>query len=103
MGTRVHFLGGRLEIPDFLAAGDLLLHPAYRENTGTILLEAITAGVPVLTTNVCGYAHHVQQAGAGTVLSSPFNQDQLNRELAALLVSPMQGDLASEWFELWGK
>jgi len=92
VGRQVHFLGGRLEIPDFLAAGDLLLHPAYRENTGTILLEAITAGVPVLTTNVCGYAHHVQQAGGGTVLSSPFDQDQLNRELAALLVSPMRGE-----------
>ncbi|MGE4657455.1 MAG: lipopolysaccharide core heptose(I) kinase RfaP, partial [Gammaproteobacteria bacterium] len=90
VGNRVHFLGGRLEIPDFLAASDLLLHPAYRENTGTILLEAITAGVPVLTTNVCGYAHHVQHAGAGTVLSSPFDQERLNRELADVLESPMR-------------
>lgn len=92
VGRQVHFVGGRPDIPELLAAGDLLLHPAYRENTGTILLEAITAGVPVLTTNDCGYAHHVRQAGAGIVLSAPFEQDQLNRELAALVVSPMRGE-----------
>ena len=85
---RVHFLGGRLDIPDLLAAGDLLIHPAYRENTGTILLEAIAAGLPVLTTNVCGYAHHVQQANAGVVLASPFEQEELNSELTILLTSP---------------
>ena len=90
VANRVHFLGGRLDIPEILAAGDLLIHPAYRENTGTILLEAITAGVPVLTTNVCGYAHHVQKANAGVVLTSPFEQDQLNRELTALVTSPIQ-------------
>jgi UDP-glucose:(heptosyl)LPS alpha-1,3-glucosyltransferase len=87
---RVHFLGGRPDIPELLAAGDLLLHPAYRENTGTILLEAITAGVPVLTTNVCGYAQHVDRANAGIVLSSPFEQDQLNLELTNVLLSPMR-------------
>jgi len=90
VGHQVQFLGGRKDIPELLAAGDLLLHPAYEENTGTVLLEAITAGVPVLTTDVCGYAHHVQQAGAGTVLSSPFDQDQLNRELAHVLESPIR-------------
>ena len=93
VGRKVHFLGGRPDIPELLAAGELLLHPAYRENTGTILLEAIAAGVPVLTTNVCGYAHHVERASAGIVLSSPFEQDQLNLELANVLLSPMR----KEW------
>ncbi|MBS25259.1 MAG: lipopolysaccharide core heptose(I) kinase RfaP [Gammaproteobacteria bacterium] len=87
ISNKVYFLGGRHDIPELLAAGDLLIHPAYRENTGTILLEAIAAGVPVLTTNVCGYAHHVQQANAGVVLASPFEQDRLNRELESLLAS----------------
>ena len=47
------FLGGRPreQIPALLAAGDLMVHPAYGENTGTVLLEAITAGLPVLTTD----------------------------------------------------
>ena len=33
---------------------DLLIHPAYNENTGTVLLEALVAGLPVLVSAVCG-------------------------------------------------
>ena len=84
---RVQFLGGRTDIPDLLAAGDLLIHPAYMENTGTILLEAIAAGLPVIATDVCGYADHIVKAVAGKVLASPFDQEELDRELASALVS----------------
>jgi len=87
VADRVHFLGGRTDIPDLLAAGDLLIHPAYMENTGTILLEAIAAGLPVIATDVCGYADHIVKADAGTVLASPFDQEELNHELAAALLS----------------
>ncbi|HBP83774.1 MAG TPA: glucosyltransferase I RfaG, partial [Gammaproteobacteria bacterium] len=75
VAERVQFLGGRTDIPDLLAAGDLLVHPAYMENTGTILLEAIAAGLPVMATDVCGYADHIVKAVAGRVLASPFDQD----------------------------
>lgn len=87
VAERVQFLGGRTDIPDLLAAGDLLVHPAYMENTGTILLEAIAAGLPVMATDVCGYAGHIVKAVAGRVLASPFDQDELDRELASSLVS----------------
>ncbi len=87
VADRVQFLGGRTDIPDLLAAGDLLIHPAYMENTGTILLEAIAAGLPVIATDVCGYADHIVKAVAGTVLASPFDQEELNHELARALLS----------------
>lgn len=88
VAERVQFLGGRTDIPDLLAAGDLLIHPALSENTGTVLLEAIAAGLPVIATDVCGYANHIVKAIAGRVLESPFDQDEMNRQLAAALVSP---------------
>ncbi len=87
VADRVQFLGGRTDIPDLLAAGDLLIHPAYMENTGTILLEAIAAGLPVIATDVCGYADHIVKAVAGKVLASPFDQEELNHKLAAALLS----------------
>ena len=90
---RVHFLGGRSDIPDLLRAADLLIHPAYSENTGTVLLEAIAAGLPVLTTDVCGYAPHIERANAGVVLHSPFNQQVLNDQLSSMLLS----DQHSAW------
>ena len=85
---RVEIMPGSDEIPAFLLAADLLIHPAYSENTGTVLLEAVVAGLPVLTTAVCGYAHFVERAGAGCVLPSPFDQQELNSQLQNMLTSP---------------
>ena len=87
LGVRsgVRFVGGRDDVPEFLLGADLLLHPARRENTGTVLLEAMVAGLPVITTDVCGYAHYVFDEGMGEVLASPFEQSALNRSLRRLL------------------
>jgi len=83
-------LPGREDIPRFLLGADLLIHPAYHENTGTVLLEALLAGLPVLTTSVCGYAHYIAEAQAGEVLPEPFCQADLNRALEAWLTQPEQ-------------
>ncbi len=86
--SRITFLGGRSDILDFLLAGDLLIHPAALENTGTVILEAITAGLPVLATDICGYATHIERSEAGKVLPSPFSQEECNRLLKEMLSSP---------------
>ncbi|MDR2637319.1 MAG: glycosyltransferase family 4 protein [Zoogloeaceae bacterium] len=85
LAEQVRILKGRGDIPRFLLAADLLIHPAYHENTGTVLLEALVAGLPVLVTEVCGYAHYIARADAGCVLPEPFSQANLNRTLAAML------------------
>jgi UDP-glucose:(heptosyl)LPS alpha-1,3-glucosyltransferase len=76
---------GRDDIPRFLAGADLLLHPAYSESAGYILLEATIAGLPVLTTATCGYAFHINVAGSGEVCDEPFDQLELNQRLSAML------------------
>ena len=82
---QVSILNGRDDVTRFLLGADLLIHPAYNENTGTVLLEAVVAGLPVLTTAVCGYAHYIEEAGAGHVIPAPFEQGELDRTLAAML------------------
>ncbi len=84
---QIHFLGGRDDVPQLLLAADLLLHPAYHENTGTVLLEAIVTGLPVLTTAACGYADYIKKANAGIVLSAPFQQAEFNQSLQDMLSS----------------
>ncbi len=88
VGEHLRLFAGRDDIPSFLLSADLLIHPAYSENTGTVLLEAMAAGLPVLTTDVCGFAHHVETARAGVVLPSPFRQEALNQAVAEMLESP---------------
>lgn len=84
-GDRVHFTGGRQDVPDFYHAADLLIHPARTENTGTVLLEAMAMGLPVLTSQVCGYAGFVTEADAGTVLPETMTQQDLDDALLAAL------------------
>lgn len=83
--NRVYFLGAQANVIPFLLAADLLVHPAYRENTGTVLLEALASGLPILTLDHCGYAHHVQQAKGGKVLAAPFSQAVFNQTLNDML------------------
>ena len=90
LGDNVQFLKGRSDIPRFLLGADLLIHPAYNENTGTVLLEALVAGLPVLVSKVCGYAHYLAEADSGLVLDEPFEQTQLNEYLAHMLTDTAQ-------------
>jgi len=92
VSSRVKWLGHREDIAQLMAAADLLVHPARYDTTGTVILEAIVNGLPVVTTAVCGYAMHVDAAGAGIVVREPFDyplflaaldeaRDQVRRQL----------------------
>jgi UDP-glucose:(heptosyl)LPS alpha-1,3-glucosyltransferase len=90
----VEILKGRDDIPRFLLGADLLIHPAYNENTGTVLLEAVVSGLPVLTTAACGYAHYIEEASAGKVIPLPFAQAALDATLVAMLAD---GAARQQW------
>ena len=85
LAEQVDILAGRSDIPRFLLGADLLLHPARHENTGTVLLEALVAGLPVIASAACGYAHYITDADAGLIVPQPFAQDALDRALATAL------------------
>lgn len=82
---QVQFLGACENIGALMHSADLLLHPARHENTGTVLLEALVCGLPILVTENCGYANHVKEAQAGMVVPMPFCQNTLNNMLATIL------------------
>jgi UDP-glucose:(heptosyl)LPS alpha-1,3-glucosyltransferase len=72
VASRIGWLGHREDMAQVMAAADLLVHPARYDTTGTVILEAIINGLPVVTTAACGYAEHVAAAPAGIVLEEPF-------------------------------
>jgi UDP-glucose:(heptosyl)LPS alpha-1,3-glucosyltransferase len=81
---RVSWLGfvGDAALGEAMAATDLLVHPSRADVTGTVILEAMASGVPVVTTAVCGYGEHVVNAGAGVVLAEPFQVADFDRAVA---------------------
>ena len=94
--NNVQFLGTRNDVPQFLAGADIVLQPSRTENTGNAIVEAIVAGIPVLATELCGYAFHIAQAQAGKIIPcTPFNQGTMNTMLQEMLTSQER--------ELWGK
>ena len=92
----IHFLGGRDDVKDFFLSADLLLHPARSEAAGMVLLEALVAGLPVLTTKVCGYASHIQRAQAGKILDIPFTQADFDHQLETIL---KEEEKRKEWHQ----
>jgi UDP-glucose:(heptosyl)LPS alpha-1,3-glucosyltransferase len=85
VAAQLTWLAGRDDVARFLQAADLLIHPAYAETGGIVLLEAAVAGLPVMTTDVCGFASYIAEAEAGVVLASPFSQPALDESLRVSL------------------
>jgi len=64
-----------------MAQSSLLVHPARADLTGNVILEALGNGLPAVVSAACGFAEHVERAGAGVVLAAPFVQADLDRAL----------------------
>lgn len=91
--NQVTVLPGRPDVPNLLQAADLMLHPAYSESAGYVLLEATIAGLPILCTESCGYAFHIRKADSGKICPLPFEQTMLN----SLLFEMLQQLETSSW------
>jgi len=93
--SHVFISKGRSDIPQLMQGADICVHPAYRENTGLVILEAMASGAPVLVTASCGYAHHVADANAGIVSAMPFDQLKFNQQFLEM----RQTDKKQLWSE----
>jgi glycosyltransferase involved in cell wall biosynthesis len=82
---RVHFLGRRKDVAELLQMADIYIHPAAYEGFGIAAAEALTAGKPVIASNVPGLAQVVGDAG---VLVPPGDPATLAAELRNLISSP---------------
>lgn len=81
---RIRWLGylDRDGVLDSFAAADVLVHPARREVTGGVILEALINGLPVVTTENCGFAEHVTASGCGVVIDERCIAAELARAIA---------------------
>jgi glycosyltransferase involved in cell wall biosynthesis len=83
IGSRVHFLGRVDEDRKWgvLRAADLYLSASMHEGFGLVYLEAMTAGLPVITPNEGGQADFLEDGKTG-YLVPPGDVDELAQAMA---------------------
>jgi glycosyltransferase involved in cell wall biosynthesis len=84
VSARVRFLGWRDDVPRLLKTADFLLLPSRWEGMPYIVLEAMSASLPVVATRVDG-ARAVIEASGGGALSEEVSAESLAAALAPLL------------------
>lgn len=65
LGERIHFLGWRADLETILPELDVVICASKNEGTPVALIEAMAAGVPVLSTDVGGVADLVAHGETG--------------------------------------
>lgn len=85
-GWMIREEGPQKEIRSFYQKASVLVHPARSEPGGLVLLEAMSQGLPVIATEVCGYARFVKTADAGWILSENQAESELKQRIEDILV-----------------
>jgi glycosyltransferase involved in cell wall biosynthesis len=87
IADRVHFVGYRRDVPEILAASDVLLLPSEWEGMPNVVLEAMAAGKPVVATDVEG-VREVLGPGAADQLVTPRRPEIFAARLLEILENP---------------
>lgn len=82
----VHFLGLRMDVPSILKSSDYFCFTSWREGFPNSLLEAMAAGLPIVTTN-CSGAEEVVGQESGIIIEKD-KDGQAMEALGKLLTYP---------------
>lgn len=84
---RAHFLGERHDMEAILASIDISVLFSFSESMSNVVLEAMAAGVPVVTTRVGGNSEVIRDRVTGILVDSGDEED-LVEALATLVEQP---------------
>ena len=88
LGGVVHLLGYREDVADILRAADLLVHPATMEGFANVAMQAMAAGIPVVSSAVGGMPESVRD-GENGFLVPPADPVALAAAIGRLLGDPV--------------
>ena len=74
---QVHFLGFVDDIQSCFAGSDVFAFPTFYDPCSLVVLEAMRAGLPVITTRANGAAELITEGSEGFVVESPWEIDDL--------------------------
>ena len=87
LSTLVHWAGHRDDVPDLLAACDIVVQPSHWEGFGLVLVEAMAARRPVVATAVSAIPEVIRDGETG-LLVPPHDSHALARALLRLCGDP---------------
>ncbi|PKG38100.1 glycosyltransferase family 4 protein [Psychromonas sp. Urea-02u-13] len=68
--SNVSFMGKQTNMGDWFTATDLLIHPSHSEGLGSVILEAMVAGLPVIGTNAGGIPDIIDDQQSGLLIEA---------------------------------
>jgi UDP-glucose:(heptosyl)LPS alpha-1,3-glucosyltransferase len=80
-GGAVQRLGAVRDLPALYAAADIFLLPTLYDPFSNACLEALAAGLPVITTRENGFSEIIEHRVHGSILDAPPNSAQICDEL----------------------
>ena len=84
--NQVHFLGHRSDVPELLTAADIYCQPnAAPDAFGIAFIEALYAGLPVVTTDIGGGGPEIVDDSCG-ILVPPESPESLSDALRTLII-----------------
>ena len=86
VAKNVHFLGYRSDIPQLLQMSDLSVSASHREGLPVHLIEAMFAGLPIVTTKCRGATELVEDGVNGFVVG--FDQQELLQKIEKIRRNP---------------
>jgi glycosyltransferase involved in cell wall biosynthesis len=82
--TNVRFLGRRMDMPELYRAADAMLQPTLGENLSLVTLEAMSSGLPVISSPIPAQAELIEDGVNGLLVpAQPGPIARAVRELAA--------------------
>lgn len=90
LGAKDVFLAGwhgHDELPSFLNASDVLVHPAAPEQFGQVIVEAMACGLAPIAANIAGPASIVEDGETGWLLA-PADERELAEAIAEAVTDP---------------
>jgi glycosyltransferase involved in cell wall biosynthesis len=82
---RLRFLG-RVPAPEQLfMTADALVFPTHYEPFGMVIIEAMAAGIPVITSRTAGAVEDLTDGVHGLYLDDPYSSGELSRRIRLLL------------------
>ncbi|WP_323781291.1 glycosyltransferase family 4 protein [Thalassovita sp.] len=93
LASQVDFIGykSQSEVAAMLQQVDALVLPSFAEGVPVVLMEAMAAGLPVVTTQIAGIPELVEQGQSG-ILVPPGDAPALQRAISQTLSNPGKAD-----------